>query len=415
MQAREWIAFADLELSHGNNERVNEIFGRCLRGSPSVALWQFYLTYIRRTNPIDRSSIERAMPARDVITKAFEFSLAHVGADIEAGSIWHDYIEFLKEGEVSESSLSLCSEHRFDEVIQVAGTWEAQQKMDKLRQTYQRAVCIPLLNIESIWRDYDAFENNLNRATAKKFLQDRSPAYMTARAASRQLQTFMDRLPKEPVPLHPDWDSSSDRTHIQTWKEILRYEESDPMELADPVAVRTRTLLSYKKAIAQLRFFPEIWYMAAAYAKKAEKPDEATAFYKAGLEANPTSLLVHYAYIESEEGKGNLEECHKVYNGLIERIQAEIENVNTATKTEVKEALDEKARLDAQEKEAITQNMDDADVVGEDVRIQERENIQKAIEDGRKGKLDELKRLGANVWIMQMRFARRAEVCRCLS
>ena len=100
-QAREWIAFADLELSHGNNERVNAIFGQCLRKSPSVALWQFYLTYIRRTNPIDRSSPERAALARDIITKAFEFSLAHVGTDIEAGSIWHDYIEFLKEGDVS--------------------------------------------------------------------------------------------------------------------------------------------------------------------------------------------------------------------------------------------------------------------------------------------------------------------------
>ena len=100
-KAREWIAYADLELSHGNNERVNEIFGRCLRSSPSVQLWHFYLTYIRRTNPIDRSSPERALPARDVITKAFEFSLAHIGADLEAGVIWYDYIEFLKEGEVS--------------------------------------------------------------------------------------------------------------------------------------------------------------------------------------------------------------------------------------------------------------------------------------------------------------------------
>ena len=83
---------------------MNAIFGQCLRKSPSVALWQFYLTYIRRTNPIDRSSPERAALARDIITKAFEFSLAHVGTDIEAGSIWHDYIEFLKEGEVSACS-----------------------------------------------------------------------------------------------------------------------------------------------------------------------------------------------------------------------------------------------------------------------------------------------------------------------
>lgn len=146
LQAREWIAYADLELSHGNNDRVNEIFGRCLRTSTSVQLWHFYLTYIRRTNPIDRSSPERATPSRDIITKAFEFSLAHVGADLEAGPIWYDYIEFLKEGDV-------------------AGTWEAQQKMDKLRQTYQRAVCIPLSNIEQLWQGYDAFENNLNRAT----------------------------------------------------------------------------------------------------------------------------------------------------------------------------------------------------------------------------------------------------------
>lgn len=125
---------------------MNEIFGRCLRTSTSVQLWHFYLTYIRRTNPIDRSSAERSAPARDIITEAFEFSLAHVGADLEAGPIWYDYIEFLKEGDVS-------------------GTWEAQQKMDKLRQTYQRAVCIPLSNIEQLWQGYDAFENNLNRAT----------------------------------------------------------------------------------------------------------------------------------------------------------------------------------------------------------------------------------------------------------
>ena len=65
-----------------------------------MQLWHFYLNYIRRTNPIDRSSAERAATARDTITKAFEFSLAHVGVDLDAGVIWHDYIEFLKEGGV---------------------------------------------------------------------------------------------------------------------------------------------------------------------------------------------------------------------------------------------------------------------------------------------------------------------------
>ncbi|KAK9897245.1 Suf-domain-containing protein [Cystobasidium minutum MCA 4210] len=392
--AREWIAYADLELSHGNNDRVNEIFGRCLRTSTSVQLWHFYLTYIRRTNPIDRSSPERATPARDIITKAFEFSLAHVGADLEAGPIWFDYIEFLKEGDV-------------------AGTWEAQQKMDKLRQTYQRAVCIPLSNIEQLWQGYDAFENNLNRATAKRFLQDRSPAYMTARAMARQLQSFMGRLSFSPVPRRPNWDSIADQTQLRVWKEMLKYEESDPLELGDQASVRTRVLLAYKKALTQLRFYPEIWYMAAAYAKAQDKADEAVNFYKAGMEANPTSLLLHYAFAEHEESKGHNEECHRVYNGLIERLQAEIDATNTAMQTEIKEALEEKERIEAQEKAMRNQNMmkdeDDEDQVGADVRNQEKESIKQAIIDSKTEHLNELKRLAASVWIMQMRFARRAE------
>ena len=289
--------------------------------------------------------------------------------------------------------------------------------MDKLRQTYQRAVCIPLNNVEQIWRDYDTFENNLNRATAKRFLQDRSPAYMTARAAARQLQDYLSRLsrPAVSVPYRPNWNSSTDRAQIQIWKTILRYEENDPMELGEATAIRTRVLLAYKKAIAQLRFYPEIWYMAAGYAKKGEKLDDATTYQKAGMEANPTSLLLHYAYIESEEGKGNLEECHKVYNGLLERLSVEIDKVNAAAQAEVQEALEEKARIETQEKTLKMQDgiMDEGDEVGEDVRMQERESISKAILDGKAEQVDELKRLGANVWIMQMRFARRAEV-RCI-
>ena len=131
--------------------------------------------------------------------------------------------------------------------------------MDKLRQTYQRAVVIPLGSVEQIWRDYDAFENGLNRATAKRFLQERSPAYMTARAASRRIQSFLDRLQKQDVPHRPDWESRTDKTQVQIWKDLLRYEESDPMELGDPVAIRGRVLLGFNKAVAQLRFYPEIW------------------------------------------------------------------------------------------------------------------------------------------------------------
>ena len=37
--------------------------------------------------------------------------------------------------------------------------------MDQMRKIYQRAVCLPLENLEALWQDYNAFENDLNKAT----------------------------------------------------------------------------------------------------------------------------------------------------------------------------------------------------------------------------------------------------------
>jgi cleavage stimulation factor subunit 3 len=154
--------------------------------------------------------------------------------------------------------------------------------------------------------------------------------------------------------------------------------------------------------------------MAATYAKKADKPDDAVSFWRAGMEANATSLLIHYGYIENEESKSNNEECHKVYNGLIERLTTQIDNLNAQAQQEVTDALEEKAKIEAQEKQAKSQNGmmvdDNAEDTSDHARAQERESIKKAILDSKADQIDDLKRLGANVWIMHMRFARRAEV-----
>jgi hypothetical protein len=43
--------------------------------------------------------------------------------------------------------------------------WEDQQKMDAIRKAYQRAVQIPLDNVERLWQEMEAFETNLNKIT----------------------------------------------------------------------------------------------------------------------------------------------------------------------------------------------------------------------------------------------------------
>lgn len=39
--------------------------------------------------------------------------------------------------------------------------------MDAVRKTYQRAVCIPLNSVESIWQEYNQFENGINKMTVR--------------------------------------------------------------------------------------------------------------------------------------------------------------------------------------------------------------------------------------------------------
>jgi len=80
------------------------------------------------------------------LTKTYEFVLNHVGLDKDSGNIWSDYLFFLKTGEANS-------------------TWEESQKMDLMRRTYQKAICIPINNVEHIWKDYDQFENGLNKIT----------------------------------------------------------------------------------------------------------------------------------------------------------------------------------------------------------------------------------------------------------
>lgn len=40
--------------------------------------------------------------------------------------------------------------------------------MDQLRKAYQRAVQAPINNVESIWQEYNAFENNLGKLTVRR-------------------------------------------------------------------------------------------------------------------------------------------------------------------------------------------------------------------------------------------------------
>jgi cleavage stimulation factor subunit 3 len=40
-------------------------------------------------------------------------------------------------------------------------------RMDAVRRTFHRAITMPVQNIEALWKEYDSFENNLNKMTVR--------------------------------------------------------------------------------------------------------------------------------------------------------------------------------------------------------------------------------------------------------
>ncbi|KAG0252116.1 mRNA 3'-end-processing protein rna14, partial [Mortierella polycephala] len=386
--SRYWIQYAEFELKHHHFTEVEAIFQRCLRSVLSVDLWKFYLNYIRRINTGPES--------KEIITKAYDFVLQYVGLDKDSGPIWSDYLFFLKSG-------------------QVQNTWEEQQKMDAMRRVYQKAVCIPHSNVENIWRDYDSFENGLNKLTAKKFLQERSAGYMTARMMLKELRKLTDGINKNLLPRPVKW-TERELHQLEQWKRYIRWEKSNPLNFEDPAALSARVAWTYKQALLSMRFYPEIWFEAANYFTEIGRADEAVGLLKNACEIMPRSFLLHFAYAELEEGRKNFKESRAAFETLVKNLTDKIDDMNTKVNEEVKAA---KAALQAEQQllegGGSNKKVRDIEEVDGEMREREREELKKRTKElqqyeklARKEVEEMIKGCGI-AWIMFMQFVRRTE------
>ncbi|KAK4688663.1 cleavage stimulation factor subunit 3, partial [Tremellales sp. Uapishka_1] len=380
------LALINLELSLSNFPQVEELFAKALKGSlggvkaaADVNIWKAYLHYIRRQNPVTEGSpnIEQA---RATVAQAYEFALKECGNDKESGDIWQEYITYLSEATSKN-------------------TWETQQQQDNLRKVYQRAVCIPLNNVESLWKAYDSFESGLNKLTAKKFLAERSPAYMTARTALRELRSLTDSLPHPVLPAHPSF-TDSDRMLVAAWKAYLKWEEGNPLVIEDEELLRARIGYAMRKCLGEMRHYPELWFYvyAATYKNQSGNADEALAYLKAGVEVCPKSFLLSFAYAEMEEDRKNYAVCHATFESLISRLAPEIDELKVQVAADV--AVAKGPEINA---------LPDGDEMAVTRLQEERENRGKKVADTLGIGVDEAMAGLSLVWIMYMRFARRAE------
>ena len=91
---------------------------------------------------------------------------------------------------------------------------------------------------------------------------------MTARVTRNELAEHYKRLrlPGPGVDIRmldipsPPTLRSEERSVLAAWRKYLEYEESNPLAIDDDKAALTYRLINvYRKAVIQMRFYPEIW------------------------------------------------------------------------------------------------------------------------------------------------------------
>ncbi|KAF2087203.1 Suf-domain-containing protein [Saccharata proteae CBS 121410] len=407
--AEQWIEYVNMELQGNNFANVERIFENSLRAVPNVHYWTTYLTYIRRRYNL---TTDPTGTARQTVSLSYDFVLQNVGIDKDAGQLWQDYIDFIRSGPGNVGGNS----------------WQDQQKMDSLRKAYQKAICIPTEAVTALWKQYDSFELSLNKVTGRKFLQEKSPAYMTARGAQVDLEKITRDLNRTTIPRLPpalgfDGDLEFVR-QVDIWKKWIAFEKEDPLVLKDEDlnAYRQRVVHVYRQALMALRFWPEMWYEAAEFCYQNDMQDDGDDFLNKGCEANPESCLLAFKRADrveltttSEEGEESIirrgeavrEPYQKVLDSLYELIQ-KTKARETATINRIKEAH---AQQVAAEGEARDDDDEEDEEASEASKARDAA-LQTQIEAIQKGNAAQVKLLSTTIsfaWIALIRAMRRIQ------
>ncbi|KAL9106940.1 MAG: hypothetical protein Q9227_008063, partial [Pyrenula ochraceoflavens] len=405
--AEKYMEYAQWESDADRLVPMEKIFASTLLQIPHVGLWEMYLKYVRRRNPM-RGEDGRAYK---IISDAFDFALKNIGIDKDSGEIWKEYLDFLKAGPG----------------VIGGNNWQDTQKMDTVRAAFKRAVCVPTSALESIWKDYNSFEMSLNKVNARKLLQERTANYMDARSAYVQMQNItrvLDRTTLPRLPPAPGFQGSEEyMKQVELWNAWIRFEKEDGLVLRehDPTVYRDRILFTYKQALMALRFWPEMWYSAAEFCFQNGLENQGSDFLKQGVEANPESPLLAFKSADRIElntsndeaqdpgNKNRMGKVQEPYNKVLDALYELI------TKTKAKETKTI-AQLQAEASAAdISANNDDRpyaeddDDVAIDQRVKESQLQAKidTVKQGTEATIKDLSKTLSHVWIGLLRAGRR--------
>ncbi|XP_073238338.1 cleavage stimulation factor subunit 3-like isoform X1 [Porites lutea] len=298
---RYWRLYIEQEMKNKNYEQVEKLFQKCLIKVLNIDLWKCYLSYVKET----KSSLPNF---RDKMLQAYEFALDKVGLDFNSYQVWVDFVNFLKSGEA-------------------VGSYAENRKIITIRKVFQRAVVTPMLNLEALWREYNAFEQSVNKMLAKKLIDDKTRDYMNARRVAKEYEAMTRGLIRG-NPSVPVQGSAEELKQLQIWKKYIAWEKSNPLRTEDTALLTKRVIYAYEQCLQTMGFHPNVWCEAALYLDQVSQKmmdkgdmqgskvlsDEAANIYERAISGlMKHSMLIYFAYADFEEGRMKFQKAKEIY------------------------------------------------------------------------------------------------------
>ncbi|KAJ9518571.1 hypothetical protein QJQ45_018615, partial [Haematococcus lacustris] len=307
-----WARYVELELREAPGlETAKQIFGRCLLACPSLDLHQQYLRFVKRSNE------PRGPQGLPEVRSAYEFSLDTLGQDLAAGTLWQEYISFLLSSKPGSEAFKAL----------YAGAMEGQEEAARtpmVRRAYQRAVVVPSLQLEALWRAYESWEMRTDKQLGKKVLEEWRPRFQAARAAVRERRSRLDALHLNALPFPPGKGGQPQQLQSKAWSNYLAYEKSNPQKLEpDSPLLVTRVTLAYSQCLTVMWFHPEVWY-DYAMTQLDLAPERALAVLARGQRALPACTLLKFTHAEILELQGLKDGAKQVFETMALQLEAEV-------------------------------------------------------------------------------------------
>ncbi len=217
---------------------------------------------------------------RDWIVGAYETALNNGSAFVFNNHlVWKQYLTYVKSWNIMSTNPTVIPGQ--EPMIEINHSLQAKQK-ELLRAIYQRIITHPMLGLDALWMEYEAFEKAQSEQLASALIAENLPKYQHARSVyleRNRVYSFhslkFGRLATPPADYEfvdengnkkDDIDEESYKTKLQDecellskWKRRVGYERTNPERLS-AAELTFRIRQCYKDTICCFMRHIEIWH-----------------------------------------------------------------------------------------------------------------------------------------------------------